>query len=92
MTNTMLKEDGSVDQMVLDGLDCPSLYPKSEQPKRLRWILAKFEASHRTESAFYLTFCSLHRNDVSYLMGAFDLDRDWDVFRRLCRTYQVREA
>jgi hypothetical protein len=88
----MLKDDGSVDQMVLPDLDSPSLYNSAEASKRARWILSHFDATHKTESAFYLTFCRLDLNDIAYLKAYWQLERDWAVFRKICKMYNVKEA
>ena len=92
MSIKMLKDDGSVDQMVLPDLDSPSLYNKSEASARVRWILSHFDETHKTESAFYLTFCRLDRNDIAYLKAYWQLENDWAVFRKLCSMYKIKVA
>ena len=92
MSVNMLREDGSVDQMVLPDLDSPSLYTKEEANKRAKCILSHFDESHKTESAFYLTFCRLDRNDIAYLKAFWQLEDDWAVFRRLCSLHKIKVA
>ena len=92
MNTKMLRDDGSVDQMVLPGLDSPSLYSTIEASKRVQWILSNFEKTHKTESSFYLTFCRLDRNDIAYLKAYWKLERDWAVFRKLCMLHKIKEA
>jgi len=60
--------------------------------KRQQWILSHFEKTHKTESAFYLTFCRLDRNDIAYLKAYWHLDDDWAVFRKLCMLYKIKVA
>ncbi len=92
MTPNMLKPDGSPDQLVLDGLDCPGLYNVTEKTLRRRSLLERFETSPKTESAFYIAFNTLSCNDVCFLMSVFRVEDDWELFRSLCREYKVREA
>jgi len=92
MSVNMLRSDGSLDQLVLPDLDSPSLYTKEEANRRVHWILAHFKESHKTESAFYLTFCRLERNDIAFLKAYWSLENDWDVFRNLCRMYKIKVA
>jgi len=92
MSLKMLKDDGSVDQLVLPDLDSPKLYSLDEANKRKRWILSQFEKSHKTESAFYLTFCRLDRNDIAYLKACWQLEEDWAVFKRICMLYKIKVA
>lgn len=92
MSLKMLKDDGSVDQMVLPDLDSPSLYCPTEADKRVRWILDHFKKSHKTESAFYITFNRIDRNDIAYLKAYWKLENEWAVFRKLCMLYKVKEA
>ena len=92
MTTHMLKADGSHDQMVLPGLDGPTLYSPTERAKRRRDLLGVFEDAHKTESAFYLAFNRLSRNDVAFLMADLAIDDDWALFRRLCRDFKVKVA
>ena len=88
----MLKDDGSIDQMVLPDLDSPKLYNQDEANKRQRWILSHFDKSHKTESAFYLEFCRLDRNDIAFLKAFWQLEDDWAVFRRLCKLHKIKVA
>ena len=92
MSTKMLRDDGSVDQLVLPDLDSPSLYSTTEASRRARWILSHFDDTHKTESAFYLTFCRLNRNDIAYLKAFWQLEDEWAVFRRLCSTYKIKIA
>ena len=92
MSIKMLRDDGSVDQLVLPDLDSPKLYTQLEANKRTRWILSHFDKSHKTESSFYLTFCRLDRNDIAYLKAFWRLEDDWAVFRRLCSMYKIKVA
>jgi len=92
MSIKVLKNDGSVNQLVLPDLDSPKLYSPVEANKRQQWILSHFEKTHKTESAFYLTFCRLDRNDIAYLKAYWQLDDDWAVFRKLCMLYKIRVA
>jgi len=92
MSTNMLHNDGSVDQMVLPDLDSPSLYSKLEACARVRWILSHFERTHKTESAFYLTFCRLDQNDIAFLKAYWQLETDWAVFRKLCMLHKVKVA
>ena len=92
MSTKMLRDDGSLDQMVLPDLDSPSLYTKEEAQKRAIWILDHFERTFKTESAFYLTFCRLDRNDIAFLKAFWNLADDWAVFKRLCRLHKIKEA
>ena len=92
MNIKMLKDDGSVDQMVLPDLDSPSLYNQTESEKRARWILSNFEETHKTESAFYLTFNRIDRNDIAFLKSLWKLENDWAVFCKLCMIYKIRCA
>ena len=88
----MLKDDDSLDQLVLPDLDSPSLYNKDEANRRVHWILDHFKESHKTESAFYLTFCRLDRNDIAFLKAYWALENDWAVFRKLCTMYKIKVA
>ena len=90
MITKMLRDDGSVDQLVLPDLDSPSLYTASEASKRTQWILSQFEETHKTESAFYLTFNRIDRNDIAFLKAYWKLNRDWEVFRKLCMLYKIK--
>ena len=92
MITNMLRDDGSVDQMVLPDLDSPSLYTKEEANRRAHWILSHFEKSYKTESAFYLTFCRLDLNDIAFLKAYWQLEADWAVFKRLCRLHKIKVA
>lgn len=92
MSVKMLRDDGSVDQMVLPDLDSPCLYTKEDANKRAKWILSHFDDTHKTESAFYLTFCRLDLNDIAYLKAFWQLERDFEVFKRLCRLYKIKVA
>ena len=92
MSLKMLKDDGSVDQMVLPDLDSPKLYNKNESDIRARWILTNFEKTHKTESAFYLTFNRIDRNDIAFLKALWNLEYDWAVFRKLCSIYKIKCA
>ena len=92
MSIKMLKDDGSIDQMVLPDLDSPILYNSDEKNKRARWILSHFDNSHKTESAFYLVFCRLDLNDIAYLKAYWQLERDFEVFKRICRMYKIKVA
>jgi len=92
MSMKMLKDDGSLDQLVLPDLDSPSLYTKEESNRRVHWILDHFKKSHKTESAFYLTFCRLDRNDIAFLKACWSLENDWAVFRKLCIMYKIKIA
>jgi hypothetical protein len=78
--------------MVLPDLDSPSLYTKEDANKRVKWILSNFDDTHKTESAFYLTFCRLDRNDIAYLKAYLQLEDDWAVFRKLCSNYKIKIA
>ena len=88
----MLRDDGSVDQLVFPDLDSPSLYTKEDAHKRIIWILDHFKNSHKTESAFYLTFCRLDRNDIAYLKAYWQLEDEWAVFRRICSMHKIKCA
>ena len=92
MSVKMLKDDGAIDQMVLPDLDSPSLYSPTEASKRAQWILSHFKRSHKTESAFYLTFCRLDLNDIAFLKAYWQLERDWAVFKRLCKLHKIKVA
>ena len=92
MSLKMLKDDGSIDQLVLPDLDSPKLYNTLEASKRHQWILSHFAKTHKTESAFYLTFCRLDRNDIAYLKAYWHVESDWEVFKRLCRLYKIKIA
>jgi hypothetical protein len=92
MNTKMLREDGSVDQLVLPDLDSPSLYTKEDAIRRAQWILSHFDDTHKTESAFYLTFNRLDRNDIAFLMAYWKLEDDWSVFKRLSSMYKIKVA
>ena len=92
MSIKMLHEDGSVDQMIFPDLDSPSLYTKVEAQKRAVWILDHFKETHKTESAFYLTFCRLDRNDIAYLKAYWQLEDEWAIFRRICFLFKIKVA
>lgn len=92
MSVKMLKDNGAVDQMALPDLDSPSLYTKEDANRRVHWILSHFEKSHKTESAFYLTFCRLDLNDIAFMKAYWQLERDWAVFRRLCMLHKIKIA
>jgi len=92
MSVKMLKEDGSLDQLVLPGLDSPMLYNQLEVQKRYSWILSHFNKTHKTESSFYLTFCRLDKNDISFLKELWNRESEWEVFRTICSMYKIRIA
>ena len=92
MSIKMLRDDGSVDQMVLPDLDSPKLYNQTEANNRTKWILSNFERTHKTESAFYLTFNRIDQNDIAFLKALWNLEDAWAVFRKLCSIYQIRCA
>lgn len=92
MSINMLRNDGSVDQMVFADLDSPSLYTKEEANRRSHWILSHFERTFKTESAFYLAFCRLDLNDIAFLKAYWQLERDWAVFKRLCKMHKIKFA
>ncbi|MHC4753082.1 MAG: hypothetical protein ACYTFW_24865 [Planctomycetota bacterium] len=88
----MLKESGKLDQMTFPGLDGPQLYSPKEADIRLNYILSKFKASHKTESSFYITFVTLDESEMSFMKNYFCVERDFDVFKRLLKTFVVRSA
>ena len=92
MSLKMLKNDGSPVQLALPDLDSPSLYTKEIANKRAHLIISKFDKSHKTESAFYLTFCRLDLNDIAFLKAYWHVESDWEVFKRLCRLYKIKIA
>jgi len=92
MSLKMLKDDGSIDQLVLPDLDSPKLYNTLEASKRQQWILSHFAKTHKTESAFYLTFCRLDLNDIAYLKASWQLKEDWALFKRICMLYKIKVA
>jgi hypothetical protein len=92
MQTKMLKENGALDQMVIPGLDSPDLYSTTEAEKRLNYILSKFKASHKTESSFYITYVTLGESEMSFLKNYFCVENEFDVFKRLLKTFLVRSA
>lgn len=92
MSPRMLKADGRPDQFVLDGLDCPQFYNQQERATRRRNLLVRFADAAKTETAFYLAFNTLAVNDVAFLMSDLGIESDWALFRKLCRTHNVKVA
>jgi hypothetical protein len=92
MSIKMLHDDGSVDQMVFPDLDSPSLYTKGDAQRRAIWILDHFTEPHKTESAFYFTFCRLDLNDIAYLKAYWQLEDEWAIFRRICIIFKIKIA
>ena len=73
-------------------VDSPSLYTKDDAQRRAIWILDHFKESHKTESAFYLTFCRLDHNDIAYLKAYWQLEDEWAVFRKICLMHKIKVA
>ncbi len=92
MTLIPLKPDGSQDQLTLPGLDHPKLYSNGQASKRIRYILAQFNETFFTETAFYLTFNRIAQADRDFLIGYWSLTDDWQAFRRLCTHFKVKVA
>lgn len=92
MKTDMLNPDGSVNQLALPKLDGPNLYTKKDANRRALKILDQFKNKHKTESAFYLAFRRLHSNDIDFMASFWNLKRDFEVFKRICSIYNVRNA
>jgi hypothetical protein len=62
----------------------------TEKKKSIYEIMKFFKATPRTESAFYLRFQKMSKEDIRLLMSYYYAEEDWQVFKRICKFWNVR--
>jgi len=62
----------------------------SKKQKTLYDLMKFFRNTPRTESAFYLRFQLMDPADISMLMTLYAVDEEWDVFKIICKYWNVK--
>ena len=61
-----------------------------EKRKSIYDIMKFFESTHRTESAFYLRFQKMSKDDINLLMNYYEIEEDWQVFKKICIFWNIK--
>jgi len=61
----------------------------NEKQKSIYDIMKFFRDTPRTESAFYLRFQQMDQGDIRLLMSFYDIEEDWQVFKRICKFWNI---
>ena len=61
-----------------------------DKQKSVYDIMKFFKTTARTESAFYLRFQQMKQSDIQLLMSYYDIDEDWQVFKKICKFWNIK--
>jgi hypothetical protein len=67
----------------------PIQQPRSEQQNRAWGTLKWFEGTAKTEAAFYSRLQELPDEDAMFLKCFYDITDDWDLFKMICKFWNV---
>ena len=62
----------------------------SEKQKSIYEIMKFFESAARTEAAFYLRFKQMKQADIQLLMSYYDMQEEWQIFKKICKFWNVK--
>lgn len=65
------------------------LQPRSELQNRAWNTMRWFDGTPKTQAAFYSRFQELGEEDVTFLMCFYDIHEDWDLFKIICKFWNV---
>jgi len=63
--------------------------PRSEQQSRAWTTMKWFDGTAKNESAFYHRFQELQDEDAMFLKCFYDITDDWDLFKMICKFWNV---
>jgi hypothetical protein len=73
-------------------LTAESNEPKFQQQNRAWSTLKWFDGTAKTEAAFYIRFETLPDEDVTFLKSFYNISEDRELFRMICKFWDVRIA
>jgi hypothetical protein len=65
------------------------LQPRSELQNRAWNTMRWFDGTPKTQAAFYSRFQELADEDVMFLKCFYDITEDWDLFKMICKFWNV---
>ena len=69
--------------------DNKALQPRSELQSRAWTTMKWFDGTAKNESAFYRRFQELQDEDATFLKCFYDITDDWDLFKMICKFWNV---
>jgi len=63
--------------------------PRSELQSRAWTTMKWFDDTAKNESAFYHRFQELPDEDATFLKCFYDISDDWDLFKMICKFWNV---
>jgi hypothetical protein len=63
--------------------------PRSEQQSRAWGTMKWFDGTAKTEAAFYSRLQELPDEDAMFLKCFYDITEDWDLFKMICKFWNV---
>jgi len=63
---------------------------KSERQSRMWSTMRWFDATEKTESAFYVRFQDLPDEDVTFLKSFYNIGDERELFRMICKFWDIR--
>ena len=63
--------------------------PRSELQSRAWTTMKWFDGTAKNESAFYHRFQELPDEDATFLKCFYDITDDWDLFKMICKFWNV---
>lgn len=64
--------------------------PQFERHRRLWATLKWFDGTTKTEEEFHLRYKELPDEDVTFLKSFYNVTDDWDLFRMICKFWDIR--
>lgn len=65
------------------------LQPRSELQSRAWNTMRWFDGTPKTQADFYNRYHELGEEDVTFLKCFYDIDDDWDLFKMICKFWNV---
>jgi len=66
-----------------------ALQPRSELQNRAWNTMRWFDSTPKTQAAFYDRFQELADEDATFLKCFYDIADDWDLFKMICKFWNV---
>jgi hypothetical protein len=60
-----------------------------KKQKTIYDIMKFFKGTARTEGAFYLRFQQMSKGDINLLMGYYEIEEEWQVFKKICKFWNI---
>jgi hypothetical protein len=63
--------------------------PRAEQQKRAWNTMRWFDGTPKTQAGFYARYQEMTDEDIMFLKCFYDIADDWDLFKMICKFWNV---